>query len=39
MAEAANLSPTTIRRIWHTFALQPYRAGTFKLSNAPLFID
>ena len=39
MAEASGMSPTTVRRIWHTFALQPHRTDTFKLSNDPLFID
>ena len=39
MAAASNMSATTVRRIWHTFALQPHRTDTFKLSNDPLFID
>ncbi len=39
MAQASKMSATTVRRIWHTFALQPHRTGTFKLSNDPLFID
>ena len=39
MAEASGMSATTVRRIWHTFALQPHRTDTFKLSNDPLFID
>jgi transposase len=39
MGEAAGLSPTTVRRIWHAFALQPHRVETFKLSNDPLFVE
>ena len=39
MAKASDMSATTVRRIWHTFALQPHRTDTFKLSNDPLFID
>jgi transposase len=39
MAEAAKLSPSTVRRIWHAFALQPHRTETFKLSNDPLFVE
>ena len=39
MGKAAEMSPTTVRRIWHAFALQPHRSTTFKLSNDPLFVD
>jgi transposase len=39
MSEAAGVSQTTVRRIWHAFALQPHRVDTFKLSNDPLFVD
>lgn len=39
MGKAAETSPTTVRRIWHAFALQPHRSTTFKLSNDPLFVD
>ena len=39
MGKAAAMSPTTVRRIWHAFALQPHRSTTFKLSNDPLFVD
>ena len=39
MAVRSGLSQTTIRRIWHAFALQPHRSETFKLSQDPLFID
>jgi transposase len=38
MAGHSGLSQTTIRRIWHAFALQPHRTETFKLSQDPLFI-
>ncbi len=33
MAEAAGMSPTTVRRIWHTFALQPHRADSPSLND------
>lgn len=39
MSQAAGVSPTTVRRIWHAFALQPHRVDTFKLSNDPLFVE
>jgi transposase len=39
MAERSGLSPSTIGRIWKAFELKPHRAGTFKLSNDPLFVD
>jgi transposase len=39
MAARSGLSQTTIRRIWHAFALQPHRAETFKLSKDPLFVE
>lgn len=39
MAEASGLAPTTVRRIWQAFALQPHRVETFKLSKDPQFID
>jgi transposase len=39
MAAHSGLSQTTIRRIWHAFALQPHRSETFKLSQDPQFID
>jgi transposase len=39
MAEASGLTPTTVRRIWRAFALQPHRVETFKLSKDPQFID
>src|SRR5262249_12312636 len=39
MAKAAGLSHTSVRRIWHTFGLQPHRTETFKLSPDPLLIE
>jgi transposase len=39
MAERSGLSESTIGRIWRTFDLKPHRAGTFKLSNDPLFVE
>lgn len=39
MAKACGLSQTAVSRIWRTFALQPHRSETFKLSKDPLFIE
>lgn len=39
MAKATGLSQSAISRIWRTFALEPHRSETFKLSTDPLFID
>ena len=39
MAKTTTMSATTVRRIWHAFALAPHRVKTFKLSNDPLFIE
>lgn len=39
MAEASGLSPSTVRRIWKAFGLQPHRVETFKLSKDPQFIE
>ncbi|MFS8981720.1 IS630 family transposase, partial [Cupriavidus necator] len=39
MARAANLSPSTVTRIWRAFGLQPHRQETFKLSTDPLFVE
>lgn len=39
MAKAVGMAPTTIRRIWNAFSLQPHRIETFKLSTDPFFID
>jgi transposase len=39
MAAKSGLSPSTIGRIWRTFELKPHRAGGFKLSKDPLFVE
>ncbi len=39
MARAANLSASTVTRIWRAFGLQPHRQETFKLSTDPLFVE
>jgi len=39
LAEELGLSQSTVSRIWRAFNLQPHRAGTFKLSTDPLFVD
>src|SRR6266852_3078714 len=37
MAKAAGISPSSVRRIWHSHGLQPHRVRHFKLSNDPNF--
>ncbi len=39
MANAVDLSQTTVSRIWRAFGLQPHRQETFKLSTDPMFVD
>lgn len=39
MAAASGVSRSAVHRIWRTFALQPHRSETFKLSKDPLFIE
>ena len=39
LAKACGLSRSAVGRIWQAFALQPHRAGTFKRSRDPLFIE
>lgn len=39
MAREANLSQSSISRIWRAFGLQPHRQETFKLSTDPLFVE
>ena len=39
LAKVCGLSRSAVGRIWQAFALQPHRAGTFKLSRDPLFIE
>src|SRR5271154_2740237 len=37
MAQAAGVSPSSVRRIWTRHGLQPHRVRSFKLSNDPQF--
>lgn len=39
MAAHAQVSQTTVSRVWRAFGLKPHRSETFKLSNDPQFID
>jgi transposase len=39
MAGEVGLSHTAIKRIWHTFGLQPHRQENFKLSTDPFFVE
>ena len=39
MACEVGLSHTAIKRIWHTFGLQPHRQENFKLSTDPFFVE
>ena len=39
MAAEAGLSHTAIKRIRHTFGLQPHRQDSFKLSTDPFFVE
>lgn len=39
MAEEADVSQTTVVRIWHAFGLKPHMEDTFKLSKDPFFIE
>ncbi len=39
MAAAAGHAPSTIRRIWRAFGLQPRRVESFKPSKDPLFVE
>jgi hypothetical protein len=39
MAREAGYAPSTIRRIWRAFGLQPHRSEMFKLSSDPLFVE
>jgi putative transposase len=38
-AEANRLSKSTVHRVFQTFALQPHRTKSFKLSNDPFFVE
>ncbi len=39
MAKAAGMSQSAIARIWRAFGLKPHRAGTFKRSTDPFFVE
>jgi transposase len=39
MADASDLSHSTIQRIWEAFSLQPHRQKHFKLSTDPFFVQ
>ena len=39
LSAASGVSRSAVHRIWRTFALQPHRSETFKLSKDPLFIE
>jgi transposase len=39
MAKEIDHAPSTVRRIWQAFGLQPHRVETFKLSSDPLFVE
>jgi len=39
MAVAVDLSPATVRRIWHKHGLKPHLVTTFKVSSDPLFAE
>lgn len=39
MAQRSGLSKSTIGRIWRDFGLKPHRAGAFKLSTDPQFVE
>jgi putative transposase len=38
-ARASGLSKSTVHRLFQTFALQPHRTRTFKLSTDPFFVE
>lgn len=39
MSRETGVSPATVQRIWHAFALKPHLQETFKLSTDPHFVD
>ncbi len=39
IASEANLSKSTVQRVWKAFGLQPHRQKHFKLSNDPFFVE
>ena len=38
-AQASGISRSTVHRLFHTFALQPHRSRSFKLSTDPFFVE
>jgi hypothetical protein len=39
MAKTLGISPSSVRRIWKGYGLQPHRMHSFKLSNDPKFAE
>jgi len=39
MAAETGISKSTVQRVWNTFALQPHRQKSFKLSTDPFFVE
>ncbi len=39
LAEASDVSRSTISRVWRSFGLQPHRSETFTLSTDPFFVE
>ena len=39
LAGELGLSQSSVGRIWRAFGLKPHKAGTFKLSNDPFFVE
>ncbi len=39
MSEQADVSASSVQRIWRAHGLQPHRVRQFKLSNDPAFVD
>src|SRR4051794_3295590 len=39
LAAEVGMSQSSIGRIWRAFGLKPHRAGTFKLSTDPFFVE
>jgi putative transposase len=38
-AQASGISKSTVHRLFQTFALQPHRSPSFKISTDPFFIE
>src|ERR671929_39806 len=39
LAAQVGLSQSSVGRIWRAFGLKPHRAGSFKLSTDPFFVE